>query len=737
MSKNPSKSGLDLDTKLMSDFIYSMNIARRQVQAYPPGHKVISVAANRLVSVLPKLLEFRPEFTLGIARDTLLVGGQVLDSKNPIYRDFATYLFESRVASLTIARDLTAGDVCKFFEILRDKPEKVVKRGGLHRIMTHAAIKGISAQEIDFQAFHATEVDKVHPPKAKLVEDETSVLWKSFVNGLVAGTLDPEGERLSPAASQFDPELLADILNRGEGEQGKDMVRNYEEAITSFLKEADHSKIKSQAYQETLGRLGNLVSSLNPELRRRFLNSTLKTCYDRQDVATEFFGHLPQAQVLEAMEQVATQQLDVPRPLMDLLGKLSQQGGSATGGSRVAGRSERSSAETAALLGQLFSTDQADMFVPEDYQDTLAIMAAAEKLPGLEKAQLKGLLESLQGHSVEQHFCNIMNDLLERGVSGVTAKAISRNIEELIFYFLEKSDFAALISIHDHMIRHNRQISSQFTEGERSALQAFASDEFIDFVLDGLDIWEKPVYPAIKALIGRVGAPFAEPLLQRLADEPEMSKRKLLIGCLQAIGGAARPMIVRHLHDRRWYFVRNLVVLLRLMNDPSVLEPLGHLVGYQSARVQFEVMRTFLTFKDARAERYLLTELDSNHPGILRNAARLAVNSRNPEIARKLANILHRNLLSESDENVKGSVIKALAEMGFPEILPELRKFLLGRSLVQTTYGNRLKIEAVRTLTRYQGQVAITLAEEVWSRSSGELNRAAGEVLEELRGKQK
>ncbi len=735
MDGNPSKTGLDLDTKLMSDFIYSMNIARRQIQAYPPGHKVISTAADRLIRVLPKLLEFRPEITLGIARDTLLVGGQVLDSKNPIYRDFATYLFDAKVASLTITRELTAADICSFFEILRETPEKVVKRGGLHRILTHASIKGISAQEIDFRAFHATEVDKVHAPKSKLVEDESTVVWKSFVNGLVAGTLDPDGEKLTSSV-QLDPELLAEIMNRGGGEEGGNLVRNYEEAITSFLKETDPSRLKSQAYQETLGRLGNLVSNLNPELRRRFLNSTLKSCYDRQDVAAEFFGHLPQTQILEAMEQVDAERLDVPRSMMDMLGKLSQQKGSESGGSRVSGQSKRSSEETAALLGQLFSADHADEFVPMDYQETLAIMAAAEDLPGLDRKQLRALVEILQGHSVEQHFTRIMFELLDRGVNTITAKAINRNMEELVFYFLETNDFASLISIHDYLTRHSRNSELPLDADSQSALQAYASDEFIDYVLDGLDIWEKPNYPAIKALVGRVGAPFAEPLLHRLADEPNMPKRRLLMGCLQAIGRAARGAVVAHLYDRRWYFVRNLVILLRLMNDPTVLQPLGHLVGYTNAKVQFEVIRTYLYYNDPRAERYLLKELDSSHPGIIRNAARLAVTSRNPAIARKLAEILHNKQLRETDEKVKGTVLKTLAEMALPEALPGLEQFLLDRSLINTLLGGRLKIDAVKTLVRYSDPAAAALAEKVSRSSTGELARVAGEVLEELKGKQ-
>jgi len=729
-----SKSGLDLDTKLMSDFIYSLNIARRQIQSYPSGHPVIVAAADKLLGKLPKLLEFRSEVTIGIARDTLLIGGQVLDSANPIYRDFATNLFDSKVASLTINQELTASDICKFFEILRYNTEELADRGGLHRVMILAEIKGIRAQGVDFGVFHATEVDKVHAPKSKLIEDETTVLWKSFVNGLVAGTLDPNGDKLTPEA-QLDPELLAEIMNRGEGVEGKNLVRNYEEAITLFLKETNRDQLQSQACQETLGRLGDLVSSLKPELRRRFLNSTLKSCSGRHDIAAEVLGHMPQAQILEAMEQVDTDRLEIPQSLMDVLGKMAQHKGSETGGSRVAGKIERSSGETANLLGQLFSADDADRFVPADYQDALAILAAAETLPGLDRKLVKELVDTLDGHTVEQQFCNVMVDLLDRNPNAITSKAISRNMEELIFYFLETGDFLSLISVHDHLSRHARHIDALIDTPDKTALRIFATEEFVEQALDGLTTWGKPKYAAIKGLMKRVGAPFAEPLLEKLAEEPSMSKRRLLIECLLAIGVGAREQIIGHLQDRRWFFVRNLVVLLRSMNDPTVLQPLGRLVGYANSNVQFEVMRTFLYFKDPRADRYLLKELDSSDPATLLNITRLAANSRNPEVARKLSEILNRKLLHETDENVKSAVIKSLAEMALPEALPGLERFLRSRNLFQSKQGSSLKVEAVRTLGRYSDPAAGTLAEVIYRKYSGELARAAGQVCLQLNGK--
>ncbi len=734
MEARSPKTGLDLDTKLLSEFIYALNIARRQINSYPAGHPVINAAAERLLALLPKMFEFRSDITLGIARDTLMVGDQVLDTLNPIYRDFATNLFDARVASLSINKDVNAAEICKFFEILRYKPEDLADRGGLHRVLSLANIKGFQAKGVDFGAFHTKEVEKVHAPKSKLIEDETAVLWKSFASGLVAGTLDPNGEKLAPDVP-LDPVLLAEIMNREEGVEGKNLVRNYEEAITLFLKEADRDQLQSKVCQETLGRLGDLVGSLKPELRRRFLNSTLKSCSDRQEIASEVLGHLPQAQILEAMEQIDIDQLEVPQALMDVLGKLGQQSGSATGGSRVAGKRERSSDETADLLGKLFSADQADQFVPDDYQDALSVLAAAERLPGLDSSQVKGLVDTLDGHTVEKHFCNVMIDLLDRGTNTVTAKAIRRNMEELILYFLETGDFSSLISVHDHLVQHGRHNNSLRDTPDKLALRVYETDEFVEHVLDGLDTWGKSQYAGIKSLIKRVKVPFVDPLLERLVDEPSMSKRRLFMECLQVIGGDAREQIVAQLHDRRWFFVRNLVILLRTMDDRSVLQPLGHLVGYANSKVKFEVMRTFLHFNDPRADRYLLKELDTNDPGVLLTVARLAANSRSPEVASKLSEVLNRRLLKEGDENVKSAVIKSLAEMALPGALPALGRFLHSRSLLPSIKGNSLKVEAVKSLSRYSDPAAATLAEEVYRKYSGGLARAAGQICLHFNGK--
>jgi hypothetical protein len=63
-----SDNNQDLDIKLLSDFIYEMNITRRYALSYPPDHPIITNAAGKVIHQLVTLLESQPDETLGIAQ---------------------------------------------------------------------------------------------------------------------------------------------------------------------------------------------------------------------------------------------------------------------------------------------------------------------------------------------------------------------------------------------------------------------------------------------------------------------------------------------------------------------------------------------------------------------------------------------------------------------------------------------------------------------------------------------
>ena len=250
-------------------------------------------------------------------------------------------------------------------------------------------------------------------------------------------------------------------------------------------------------------------------------------------------------------------------------------------------------------------------------------------------------------------------------------------------------------------------------------LTRFVDKDFSDTVLDGLDAWGKPAHDSIQTLIRAVGVPFAVPLLERLAEEPSLSRRRLLMKCLVAIGPQVKAPIADKLKDKRWFFVRNMVVVLREIKDPGVVPLLGRLSDFAHPKVQAEVMNAYLQYGDERANRYLVKELKSKDPVALLNAVRLAANSHNPQIAIMLAKLLNTRLPADYEQQVKDSVVKALCESATDVVLPELAKFLLGKRLFGGSKNIPFKIKVIAILAKIGTVDAGILAGRVAQSSSG------------------
>ena len=83
---------IPLDARLLSDAIIELNISRRNISIYPKDHPSVEKSLSRAYEFLQKLFELRPEITLAIAKDTLIIDDYYLDKKNPVYREFALQL---------------------------------------------------------------------------------------------------------------------------------------------------------------------------------------------------------------------------------------------------------------------------------------------------------------------------------------------------------------------------------------------------------------------------------------------------------------------------------------------------------------------------------------------------------------------------------------------------------------------------------------------------------------------
>ncbi len=723
---NTTNNDQSQEMSLLAELVKELNISRRNVTSYPKDHPLIKNSLANAVSLLDSLLEIRDRVTFGVIKDSLMVWQNYLDNKNPVYRDFATTLFSRGIAAVTFIRDLNENELLMFNEVLNKDPDEIAEKGGIEHIINDIGVLHVQVTAIDYSLLGTTEKELIDDFSGQPIP-----LWEGFVYGLMEGNLDPHGKQLS-STFEIDPETLARVLNeKSEESPTKSKATNYEQTITSFMKKLGGECIAEESGSDSpcapaADKFSKFVGKLNPELKRQFLSGMLKTMAPRQGLAKKILPRLPSELVMEAFEDVNKQETYIPPTTLSVLKKLANiSTGPADGSQLVAAERKDSEDEMKEKLRTIFNEDADFAFLPGSYQDTLDTIIATEQISASEEKEIMELTETMDELAVEPQVAWIIFEIMKCGPTEEELEVLQRNLQDLCKYFLETGDISTLIGIYE-------QDTGSGKEGQPSVCASsdicqFGKAEFLEEVLNGLSFWDKEKHPEISKLIHKIGEPFITPMLDQLAVEPSISIRRFLIDRLSEMGHEALGAIIPRLSDKRWYFVRNLVLILRNIGDPSVLQHLHSKINHSHNKVRLETLKTMLHFQDPGAEKMLLNDMESRDADVRVNAVQTAAYSKSRAVFDKLKSFMSKNPLVELDFDFgfKKAVIYALADIGNPDILPALERFIRSRSLFHPVLHNRLKPEAVRSLGRYPGDAAIEILEKIAESKNEELAKLA------------
>ena len=320
---------IPLDTVLLSEAVIELNISRKNVGIYPPGHIQITKSIERTYLILQKIFEIRAEMTLGVAKDTLLVGQDYLDQKNPVYRDFALSMSQQEIASVTFIRGLDKNELVRFHRIITTKPEEIRASGGISAVMAAADIPHIRIQSIDYAGFHVTEEEEIFKSTAKT----GGGVWQDFVSHLSAGTLAGPGQGVSVKdAEQINPADLARLLNERKLD-AKSAMDSYDQIISTYVRGTAEKKQLTMEQSKTLANMNALLKDLHPELRRQFLSVAFKNIAARSPGEAEaVIGGFTDDMVIEMLGQASAEGREISPTLAGLVGKLAQARTDATVG---------------------------------------------------------------------------------------------------------------------------------------------------------------------------------------------------------------------------------------------------------------------------------------------------------------------------------------------------------------------------------------------------------------------
>jgi hypothetical protein len=703
--------------KLARDF----NVLRRSVTTYPSRHQVPEQALARSLATLSEITGISGSLVIGVTRNVIIADGETIELKDAVIKDFADALCSLGVVSVTFLHSCGPEELRLFNECLLTKSDSAAGQSGIQKVFDNAGFEHITVKTIDYGALSVQTV----------IPDDTATghadFWEQFVQGVLAGTISAVVTRGADAKlpGAGDPEKLASLFQDHLAQDSGEALSVILKLVSNYMKQVDQDTLISDPL--AVSKFIFFLQALKPETRDSFLRSALDALAIRPEVAEGLLDNFTGEMISDLLNKGTKTDAPTPPVILYILLRLARRRGIAvSAGSQdlLPDGDEAGEYLLKHKLQMAFREDKKDKFISDECHDTLQAMLAGGVVGHAEENEIEDLVKTLSDHELEVQISNIIIELLGVPAEGLTDDAeLSRSLLDSCGYFLKTGDFVTLTRIYDGTKRIEQ------ADGCCSAIQnAFTETQFVDEVLRSPAIWGKEKLGAIAGLIKRIGEPAMGPLLDRLADEQTASVRRFYMDIVTDFGIAAVDPVSQRISSHKWYFVRNLVVILRRIGRPEAVPVLKRLQKHENVKVLTEVQRTLLHMKDANGFVMLRESLDNADPFVRIDAINLAAQYNNPDIVHKLRSIVDEGRFSEDEIEIKKAAIRSLTAAGEVSCLPCFKKILKKKPFLHQAGLRPVQEEIIAALVRLPFPEARDLLGQVREFGSRYLRQRVEEV---------
>jgi HEAT repeat protein len=331
-----------------------------------------------------------------------------------------------------------------------------------------------------------------------------------------------------------------------------------------------------------------------------------------------------------------------------------------------------------AEMAALFREEDVDRYNPEDHRALLA------QKPTVDLAAISVELaadpdafgpDTESDDAIERRVVTTLLDMIA-GAPAVVQPLVLGRLRDIYTRALQASRFAQAIGI----IRTVRELAADPGQAERQPLLAEFLERLGDAVIMAALVAASrqpggPPFVQVQTLVLALGSSAARGLLEALAAEPDRVRRMRLIELAASLGPAIIPETRRLLADPRWYVVRNMVLLLRRVQDRSAMTEILRYADHSDLRVRLEVIRALFAF-DSKVPRDLLARTIHHPDPRLAEAAVLLTGQHGiTQATDLLVEILLRWDFLGRKRSLRLKALRALADLGDPAVLARLDRF--------------------------------------------------------------
>ncbi len=703
-------------------FVKALVVANKAVALYPPSSTIPRDTANDAVSVLREALRERSELRLTVAKQGLFYHEIPVFAGQPAYESFAYDLYTRRLADVRFHAGTEARDIIAFLTVLKYAPDEIEAAGGFESRLWELGVGTVTVTEA-----HVAIVDA-----ATLAGIESDVatappMARSEIDSLIAAAYGGRPrDQITVARFLGDPSAVSDYLT--ETFSGSGDLRDLLQTGDRFaeLAEIAYEAGGEDGRHALLQSLGEAFQQLDPGLRRALLVDEI----------------LPEARTNEALASVV-RQMDMDAVCRMLVEDLDMADISREGLARairnlalisIAERDEVVAAAGAAMLGAGISEEVAGEVLEMASPSRLTVRergsaSTASDRPVDAIFKLMDLAPAPQTvvETADDPALRALQDEARRGLTdGDVIMALvslatldSRDqqfastmamLEDSLDLIIERGELDIAADAADALqaASKNPELSHEQRRRLERAVGRFTKPGDIRTLAHALRLYKpgSTEHDAAHRLLDAMGSLAIEPLLEQLADEPDMAVRKSLVDLLSQMAPDYITELGAHVTDPRWYVARNVVSILGSTHSSAVLHYFERTIRHAEPRVRRETIRALSGIQDRLAHQMLISSLSDEDAQNVQLAARYlgtaGVRGAVPELER----VARGEGRGNRDTGPRVEAIEALGRLGATEALPTLEGLAGKRAIIGAARVRELRAASEAAIGRIHAAAA-------------------------------
>jgi len=692
-------------------FVRQLLVTYKAVKLYPPASAIPRENAREALLQLRHLLREHADIRFYVLKEGLIVDGQPVLPGQPAFEEFARDFYSRGIAEFRFHTGVSERELVEFLAVLQEHPDALASFGGFEARMWERQIDSITVKDVSTKIIDAalpedaeemTVAGEEWPPSSDRID---AILERGHL-------ARPRDQRLLVRFAQ-SPRLVGRHLAETAHGRGVEVSMGRLAAVVTELSRVARNELAED--QPALFRsIAEAVMGLEEDTRFRLLTEHLLEEARVDDAVAGVLRQLDLGEIcgalVTALSDDPVSQEGLARAIRNLtaislasreevLGAaqsaMEAQGASVTAMSavlegaaptRLQSQTPEQGTNGDALASVLSLVDLAPQDRTADAEDVEFAALKAEALEGVSDGDILSTLVSIA--SLERR-PDVFASLL----------ALVEDNLALLVEWGEYESAAHVAAVLTHL-ETDETLDPEQRARVRAAIELLASPRAMHLVTQALRVFEfgTKEYAACRHLLTALDGHAIPPLLEVLADEPDMAGRKALVDLLSEVASDNIERLGSHVTDPRWYVVRNVVSILAATHAASIVSYLARTLRHSDARVRRETIRALSGIRHRMAEEMLIAALGDDDEQNVRLAARYLGTLGVRGAVRPLAEVARGDGRGNREIGPRVEAIEALGRIGDADAKPVLEDLARQRTFARTARAREVRTAAESAL---------------------------------------